>query len=80
MAFCQSFMFSTYCSKEVYPSPLVEDLYLRSFVSFERFAESSMMPSLMFLPNFSQNSMYLCGHHILRRVRRVDLHAIDATG
>ena len=37
-------------------------------------AESSIIPSLMFLPNFSQNSMYLRGNQILRRV-----HAIDAT-
>merc|ERR1719439_218655 len=58
MAFCQSFMFSTYSSKEVYPSPLVDDLYLSNLVNLDLLAESSMMPSLMFLPNFSQNSMY----------------------
>jgi hypothetical protein len=36
----------------------LDDLKRSSFVSFERFAESSMMPSLMFLPNDSQNLMY----------------------
>merc|ERR1719217_1884064 len=40
------------------PSPDVDDLYRNSFVNLDLLAESSMMPNLMFLPNFSQNSMY----------------------